>query len=285
MKLTHTSPFTKGFYFPVLILTVFFAGAPAVAFAGPALSHGEVRERVLEEFHDTPILADIAKCESRFRQYTKDGSVLYGGWKNGMVGVMQIHERVHAGTAKKLGYNVETLYGNLLYAKYLYQREGTSPWRDSAPCWRYDPVSDGAMTMAVADGVMPIPKHVFTEALVQGMTDASVAHLQSILNAHGFVVAEDGQGSPGKETKYFGKKTFSAVGAFQCDRDIACNGDPGFGRVGPRTRNALNALLFLEADAKDSERSGSSEDSGQVALELDLLEKKLKAMKQEMKLL
>lgn len=87
-------------------------------------------------FEDTPILAEIARCESTFRQYNTDGSVLRGKVNSDDVGVMQINEYYHAESAVRLGYNVYTLEGNLAFGKRLYEKYGTSPWSASAPCWK-----------------------------------------------------------------------------------------------------------------------------------------------------
>lgn len=48
---------------------------------------------------------------------------------------MQINEYYHKDTAKRLGYNIYSLKGNMAYAKWLYKREGTAPWASSSKCW------------------------------------------------------------------------------------------------------------------------------------------------------
>lgn len=90
---------------------------------------------VREYYKDTPILAEISKCESTFKHYDKNGNVLRGKVDSRDVGVMQINEYYHADEAKKLGYDLETVEGNLAYAKYLYEKEGVDPWSHSAKCW------------------------------------------------------------------------------------------------------------------------------------------------------
>jgi hypothetical protein len=88
-----------------------------------------------EYFKDLPLLAEIAKCESRFRQFNKDGSTFRGVVNNKDVGVMQINEYYHLERAKKLGINLYTIEGNLEYGRLLYSEEGPTPWNSSAPCW------------------------------------------------------------------------------------------------------------------------------------------------------
>ncbi len=80
-------------------------------------------------------MADIAKCESHFRQYNKDGEVYRGSINTSDVGVMQINEKYHLKTAEKMGFDIYSLNGNVAYAKYLYQKEGSYPWISSSGCW------------------------------------------------------------------------------------------------------------------------------------------------------
>lgn len=86
-------------------------------------------------FRETPILAKIAKCESTLRHVDKNGEVLRGKVNPDDVGLMQINEHYHGEKAKELGLDLETVNGNLAFAKYLYEKEGTTPWNASAPCW------------------------------------------------------------------------------------------------------------------------------------------------------
>jgi len=92
-------------------------------------------EIVKEYFIDTPVMADVAFCESRFRQFDKNGEPLRGIVNKLDVGVMQINEKYHAGTAAALGINIYSLEGNMEYAKYLYDTQGTRPWVHSSGCW------------------------------------------------------------------------------------------------------------------------------------------------------
>lgn len=93
-----------------------------------------VEQYVNTYFADTPILAKVAKCESRFRQYDSKGNPMRGMVRED-VGVMQINEYYHKDTADKLGLDIHTLDGNIAYAKYLYDKEGTAPWSASQSCW------------------------------------------------------------------------------------------------------------------------------------------------------
>lgn len=87
-------------------------------------------------FRDTPILAEIARCESRFRQYNEDGAVLHGKVNKGDIGIMQINKYYHAENADKLGYDIYSVKGNVAYAKKLYDKYGDDPWSSSLKCWK-----------------------------------------------------------------------------------------------------------------------------------------------------
>jgi hypothetical protein len=90
---------------------------------------------VREYFKETPILAEVAKCESRFRQVGSDGKVLRGESNKSDLGLMQVNEYYHGEKAVDLGFDLRTVNGNLAYAKYLYDKEGTKPWNASKKCW------------------------------------------------------------------------------------------------------------------------------------------------------
>jgi hypothetical protein len=94
-----------------------------------------MEEYLANEYADTPILVEVARCESEFRQFNKDGSVLRGRAVADDIGVMQINEHYHGSTAKKMGIDIYTVEGNVAYAKYLYTKSGTDPWSASKPCW------------------------------------------------------------------------------------------------------------------------------------------------------
>lgn len=95
----------------------------------------ELEKKAKAYFKNDPILVDIARCESRFRQVDKNGNVLRGDINKGDLGLMQINEYYHADAAKTLGLDLKTVDGNMAYAKYLYDREGGQPWISSSKCW------------------------------------------------------------------------------------------------------------------------------------------------------
>lgn len=127
-----------------------FSGKLAVALAAAALllivstttteaatAHNQVEviQAVRAAFPDVPAMVEIARCESKFRQYTNSGNPFYGGYGSNMVGVFQVYEAVHRSTATTLGHDLKTLKGNVDYARYLYDTQGLTPWNSSKSCW------------------------------------------------------------------------------------------------------------------------------------------------------
>ena len=90
---------------------------------------------VIQYYKEDPILAKVAFCESTYTHYLDDGSVIRGLVDNRDVGVMQINTYYHGDTAERMGHDLETLEGNMAYAKNLYDRQGLQPWSASSKCW------------------------------------------------------------------------------------------------------------------------------------------------------
>jgi hypothetical protein len=188
-------------------------------------------------FADVPIMIDIAKCETGYRQYNSDGTALHDPTGT-YVGVFQIAEKLHDPRATSMGYDVRTLDGNLMYARYLYNSSGTNPWKGCLPKTVSAVMPPPVTNLAVVSGSI-------TVNLRMGMSSTQVRALQQILNNNGFVITQTGPGSLGNETNYFGSMTREALRRFQCAKGIVCNGDEattGYGRVGPKTRSILNSL-------------------------------------------
>jgi hypothetical protein len=90
---------------------------------------------VREYFKDIPVMIQVARCESHFRQTLADGSVLQGVVDSADTGVMQINKRYHSAAATSMGLHLDDLYGNMAYARHLYETQGTRPWNASSACW------------------------------------------------------------------------------------------------------------------------------------------------------
>lgn len=95
----------------------------------------EVEKYLRDQYSETPLLVEIARCESTFSQFDSEGNVVRGRINPQDVGVMQINEKFHVETAEALGYDLHTLEGNVAYAKYLYKKQGAAPWKASSKCW------------------------------------------------------------------------------------------------------------------------------------------------------
>ena len=90
---------------------------------------------VREYFKDIPVMIQVARCESHFRHTLADGTILKGVVDPDDTGVMQINKRYHSQKATALGLNLDDIYGNMTYARHLYETQGTRPWNASALCW------------------------------------------------------------------------------------------------------------------------------------------------------
>ncbi len=95
-----------------------------------------VEEYIRNYFSDIPVMVEIAKCESRFRQHDHTGDILRGEINDLDRGVMQINEYYHNEDSARLGYDILTLEGNTAYARFLFEKYGVQPWASSAPCWK-----------------------------------------------------------------------------------------------------------------------------------------------------
>jgi len=125
-------PFAAGF---ALAVSLAVSGAQASIAPTTMPAAQSPKEFVTSYFQDIPIMIDIARCESQFSHYDEDGSVHRGRVNNLDVGIMQINEHYHSVTADKLGLDIYTIQGNVAYARYLYEKQGTAPWVSSSPCW------------------------------------------------------------------------------------------------------------------------------------------------------
>ncbi len=209
---------------------------PAVATTPPTTKNTNdgIESQVRSYFASSSVMITIASCESGYRQFNSSGNPLNGG-SGGMIGIFQISSSTHASVARELAMDIGTVAGNMAYAKYLYEREGTEPWISSFPCWS----TMGTTSSSTLSGPSTALLH---SNLVLGVVSPEVMVLQQLLNKTRTPVASSGPGSAGQETALFGTLTKIAVQAFQCSQHIICTGDEystGYGAVGPATRAAL----------------------------------------------
>jgi len=140
---------TKALSMIFTILALLFTTSVNPAQVG-AITVGEVTQQpayveqyVRIYFSDIPIMTEIAECESKFRQFDINGDVLRGEENRRDVGVMQINEDFHLDSALEKNIDLYTLEGNVSYARALYEKMGTKPWKHSKKCW-------GGMVLALA---------------------------------------------------------------------------------------------------------------------------------------
>jgi len=87
--------------------------------------------------YDPKLAIAIMKCEGEAyktkgnnKNYDKQGN----HWSTD-IGLFQINNYYHDAAAKKLGIDIYTDQGNIVYAMYLMQHQGTKPWNASRQCW------------------------------------------------------------------------------------------------------------------------------------------------------
>jgi hypothetical protein len=186
----------------------------------------------------------IADCESEFRQYDYDTTLLRGGG-GGMVGIFQISEAVHRSVAEAKGLDIGTIDGNIMYARYLYEEDGIYPWMSSFQCWNAKVKTSSTTATSTSLQNVSATNPLLTRDLQLGVVNPELLALQQILNRNGFILALDGPGSPGNETTMYGIRTRNAVRSFQCAKQNICKGNElstGYGFVNQETRTALLAL-------------------------------------------
>ncbi len=88
------------------------------------------------------------------------------------------------------------------------------------------------LTSQANTGVAVVTTGSFTRDLEIGMKGEDVRTLQKYLNTNGYLVTLSGDGSPGRETTYFGGLTQKALITFQKAKGIT----PTAGYFGPKTR-------------------------------------------------
>lgn len=104
--------------------------------APPELTVPELIEKVSRDYNlDPRSTLAIAKCESQFRHYSKNGEVLRGQVNPRDVGVFQINEDYHLEKSRELGFDIYTPTGNIEYAVWLMSAYGRAPWVWSRNCW------------------------------------------------------------------------------------------------------------------------------------------------------
>lgn len=126
--------------FATIPLFAFVPTSKAILSSAGSLPSPDVQEKQSlpkgESLSAVPdILKKVAWCESRNRQFEKDGSVFRGKINPQDVGRYQINERFHLDESRRLGYDIYTLKGNTEYAIHIFKSQGLKPWSWSKWCW------------------------------------------------------------------------------------------------------------------------------------------------------
>ena len=81
------------------------------------------------------LLARIAYCESRNRQFDAQGNVLRGESNPQDIGKYQINLRHWGDKAEEWGHDIFSEEGNEAMALAIFERHGAAPWKWSKKCW------------------------------------------------------------------------------------------------------------------------------------------------------
>lgn len=95
----------------------------------------EQEKVIFSYFSDIPVMIEVSRCESGWRHYKEDGTVLRGVVDPRDSGAMQVNKGYHEKAAQSMGLDVDVLEDNLAYARHLYETQGLQPWSSSKPCW------------------------------------------------------------------------------------------------------------------------------------------------------
>jgi len=82
-------------------------------------------------FGPNSVMERVAYCESGMSQFDANGNVITS--KTADYGTFQINQ-IHMKEAADMGLDIDTLAGNVLFAKYLYDKNGIRDWLPSRAC-------------------------------------------------------------------------------------------------------------------------------------------------------
>jgi hypothetical protein len=218
----------------LVALALLFSLGLATPRADAAFTSDAIAKAVNVFFNHAPVMVDIARCESGLRQNDASGRVLRGGFGGHMIGLFQLNEQYHRSAARALGFDIDSLLGNIAYARELYRTEGTTPWNSSSGCWQ-----PTAPATSLPDATQAAGTARLSKTLRYGTRDPEVDVLRSALARAGFSNVSEGD--------YFGIDAYKLVSAFQCANHLACYSTltdvTHVGVVDEATRKVLNSYL------------------------------------------
>lgn len=86
----------------------------------------KIERLVREEFTDAPIMVEVARCESEFKNVP--------GRTSDDFGPLQINY-IHLPELGRLGLDRTKVEDNIKFARILYNEQGLKPWKNSQGCW------------------------------------------------------------------------------------------------------------------------------------------------------
>ncbi len=150
-----------------------------------------VEAAVREYFADIPLMIEIARCESKFRQFGPNGDVLHGVQVHSDLGALQVNRGYHGARAEKLGLNLETLADNMRYSRILQKEQGYWPWISSHPCWGKSPHAVNFNAQRAARLAAKAAKAELAKAsAVNATAVANTASVTGAIDASKSVIAE-----------------------------------------------------------------------------------------------
>lgn len=112
----------------------------------PITDPKNVEKFLNDYFADIPLLAKIGSCESHNRHFSSKGGVLKGEKNTYDRGVMQINILYHQEKAEEMGLDLHNIDDNVAFARYLYKKFGSKPWKSSSACWaKFASLSDESL--------------------------------------------------------------------------------------------------------------------------------------------
>lgn len=100
--------------------TIYIASEPEI------VVEKTIEEKVREEFKDAPIMIEVARCESGFKNVPGNTSDDFGPF--------QINQ-VHLKELEKMGLDRTNVDDSIKYARVLYEKNGLRDWKNSKHCW------------------------------------------------------------------------------------------------------------------------------------------------------
>lgn len=130
--MNYTKKYTKyillvsAFLFPLITSASTYEERAQAREIDRSVSSEEIQTLVEALFGPTSPMVDIIRCESHFRQFDASGVILRSYTDD--VGIAQINIDAHGEEALRMGIDIYSIEGNLQFARYLFDLQGTLPW-------------------------------------------------------------------------------------------------------------------------------------------------------------